>query len=473
MKRTTILLLLTLFLMPTLSAFEVTVDEADSIYATEVARYHVTLLNTARADDTIEIDFDLDQKWSYETDPLTYLSLFTVPGKEQVEFDILVDPTSSFLSSGKYAVPLSFISHLDGDVIEVEVIMHIKNPDALTDYVPALSFVLDAQENIDPRNPAKVKLEIRNRNPLNITEMVVELTSDLYEDTKIVPIEPLGSTTVVFEVNYDRQQEPVDDLMELAVTVGDTQFSPIRKEISILGYEDVVAYQEPSFGWFFREKTVTEYTNHGNVEALEEIKTQVSMFSRWFTSTSPAGNVVDDNGLLYYVTTISIPINETVVVTQTVSYFRLLLLLLLVAAIVGLYYKFRSPILVEKETVTLHVDDEGRTKIKVLIHLKNRSMKLVDDVEIKDRIPAVAEIEKHFEMGTVKPTKILKHQKVGTMLVWNIHHLEAYEERIITYKVKSMYAIVGGLKLPSTHVKFKNGDGFRKVDSNKAKVVEK
>jgi hypothetical protein len=73
-----------------------------------------------------------------------------------------------------------------------------------------------------------------------------------------------------------------------------------------------------------------------------------------------------------------------------------------------------------------------------------------------DKIPAIAEIDKHFEVGTVKPENVMKHEKAGTILQWHISHFEAYEERIITYKVHSMYQIVGDYTLPSALLKFKN-----------------
>jgi hypothetical protein len=470
MRKTTILLLLTLFLVVPVvfGSFEVEITAADSIYANETAVYHVKVNNTGRSDETITTDFAFDIKWSFETDPLTYLSQFTLLPGEETEFDIILVPTSPLLSSGKYAFSIPFVTDTTEEV--VDVILHIKNPDALTGYVPSLSFVLDAVELVDPRQTSKVKLEVRNRNPLDISEMVVHLDSDLYSDTQIVPIESLGATTVVFEIDYDPQQVPVDDVLLLTVSVGETSFAPIRKEIEIISYEDIVEYQKPSSSLFFKTETVTEYTNNGNVDVVEEFKYAVSGIGSFFTSTDPKGSVVEDEGLLYYVTSVEIPLGETVTIVHTISYRPLALLVLLAGLGVLLYYKHRSPVVVSKETVTLDVDKDGRMKIKVLIHLKNRGSRLVEDVDVRDKIPAVAEIEKHFEMGTLKPTKILKHQKAGTLLVWSIHHLEAYEERIITYKVKSMYAIVGNLYLPSTTARFKDKKGVRKIGSNKPKV---
>ena len=122
----------------------------------------------------------------------------------------------------------------------------------------------------------------------------------------------------------------------------------------------------------------------------------------------------------------------------------------------------------------MHVGKDGKTKLKILLHIKNRSIHMLDSVEVTDKIPALAEIEKHFEVGTMKPERILKHEKAGTVLEWKIPHLEAYEERIITYKVESMYQIVGSFQLPATVVKFKDKKHTeKKVVSNKVHVGKK
>jgi len=462
-------LLLTIIAL-SVSAFEVKMSDADGIYANESATYRVVLTNDGYVDETININFELDQRWSFETSPQIYLSQFVVQNGESVVFDIVITPTSSYISSGKYAITIPFISDR-GEIVEEDVILQIKNPNALTDYLPSLNFLLDAQEGVDPRQTSKVKLEIRNRNPLDIPEMEIALTSSLYNETKTVPIEPLGSTTVVFEINYDTQQKPTDDTIVLTVTVGDKIFSPIKKDIEIIAYSDIVEYKKPAKSFFFKTTTTTEYTNKGNAEVTKQISYPTSTFAQFFTSTEPDGKIVDDDGLLYYVTSVYLPVDEPTEVVYVVNYRPIVVFILLIIIGVGAYFVFRSPVIVSKETVVLHVDKEGCMKIKVLVHIKNRSMKLIDDVEIIDKIPAVAEIEKQFEIGTMKPEKVLKHEKAGTMLVWKIHHLEAYEERIITYKVKSTYSIVGDFKLPSVTVKFRNKkNDILRVSSNKAKV---
>ena len=441
-----------LLLLTSVYGFDIQTSETASIYANETAEYTFTVTSDKHAD--YEILLGLDPKWSFETEPMSYLSGFTAEEDESISFTLRIIPISPLITSGKYILSVPIRTADEEEV--ADIILNIKNPHALTGYLPSLNFMLDAQERVDPRQTERIKLEILNRNPLDIPEMQVILTSALYNETKTTSIEPLESTTVVFDVIYDTHQKPVNDTLVITVVVGDKIFTPIRKQIEIIPYADIVELQYPEKSFFFKSTQTTEYTNNGNADIVKEIKYPVTCFRRYFVSGNYEGEIVEEQGLLYYTMNVLLPTQVPVTVECYVSYRSLIYLLLLIVLGVGAYYYFRNPLMIKKEVVTLHVSKEGHTKLKVLLHVKNRSMGIVDDVEIIDKIPAIAEIDKHFEVGTVKPEKVMKHEKAGTILQWHISHFEAYEERIITYKVHSMYQIVGDYTLPSALLKFKN-----------------
>ncbi len=465
--------LLVLSLLPSISALEISYTEEASIYPNETAVYNFVVSTDGRSSEKAELLLTLDSKWSFETNPLSYLSGFTVSGLEETTFDLIITPSSPYISSGKYALQIPIRSET-GEEEVADLILHIKNPEALTGYLPALNFLLDAQEQVDPRHIQKVKLEIENKNPLDVGELTVQLSSDLYNETKTTTVGPLGTASVLFEINYDAQQPPIEDLLTIAVFMGEKAFTPIRKEIEIISYADIVEVQYPTKRFLFKTTQRTEYTNKGNSDVIKEFTFATSGFEQYFTGGDPEGEVVEKEGLLYYRTSVTLPIDVPVMITYSVSYRPILYVVLLLAGAVWLYYVLRSPIVIKKEVMTLHTNKEGQTKLKILLHIKNRSMKLIDDVGVIDKIPAVAEIEKHFELGTMKPEKIMKHEKAGTVLQWHIPHVEAYEERIITYKVSSLYQIVGDYKLPAAVVRFKNKKHQAvKVVSNSVKVGKK
>ena len=79
-------------------------------------------------------------------------------------------------------------------------------------------------------------------------------------------------------------------------------------------------------------------------------------------------------------------------------------------------------------------------------------------------------MDKEIQIGTIKPVNIAKHKRIGTIVKWQIISLEKYEERIITYRIRSKLSILGGLILPAAKLKFKEKGKERVVKSSKLKL---
>ena len=75
------------------------------------------------------------------------------------------------------------------------------------------------------------------------------------------------------------------------------------------------------------------------------------------------------------------------------------------------------------------------------------------DVEVVDVVPAIVNVEKSLELGTLKPHEI-KHTQHGTRVMWSIPELEGHEHRLITYKVKAKLNILGMVSLPRATVRY-------------------
>ena len=89
--------------------------------------------------------------------------------------------------------------------------------------------------------------------------------------------------------------------------------------------------------------------------------------------------------------------------------------------------------------------------------VKNISNKKITNVTVVDYIPNIADISKEFVEGTLKPSKVLVHQKKGTILKWELSEIAPGEERLISYDLKSKLSIIGNFKLPRAKVVFKKG----------------
>ena len=93
-------------------------------------------------------------------------------------------------------------------------------------------------------------------------------------------------------------------------------------------------------------------------------------------------------------------------------------------------------------------------EMKVRVFVKNRSRRQVNRLRVIDRVPHIAEFITNAHLGTLQPSKVTKSERRGTIVRWDIDSLEPYEERIISYKIKSKLKIVGKMVLPPAKIKF-------------------
>ena len=101
--------------------------------------------------------------------------------------------------------------------------------------------------------------------------------------------------------------------------------------------------------------------------------------------------------------------------------------------------------------------------MKIIIYIKNRSSEIINNIFVNDKVPSLAELIKESYLGTLEPTKILVHDKKGTIVKWELKSLEPFEERVITYKIKSKLNIIGGISLPPTKIRFDTKSGRERV----------
>ena len=133
------------------------------------------------------------------------------------------------------------------------------------------------------------------------------------------------------------------------------------------------------------------------------------------------------------------------------------------------YFLFRTQVVLKKSARILSTKEGGISELKVIIHARNRSSKKVRNVRIIDLIPSLAELVKHFDVGTLEPYKVVLHDAKGTIVKWKIDELEPGEERLIYYKVKNKLSVLSGISLPAVVAKFETAPETER--SSKSNVV--
>jgi len=96
--------------------------------------------------------------------------------------------------------------------------------------------------------------------------------------------------------------------------------------------------------------------------------------------------------------------------------------------------------------------------------MKNRSRKPVHNMLVTDGLPRITEFVESHHLGSLRPSRVARTMKKGTLLYWELDVLEPYEERIITYRMKSRLKIVGDMTLPRARVKFEQANGSERIE---------
>lgn len=458
-------------------SFSTDLEHVDSFIGQgEKAVFKLTVENDYAVDDDFNLRFTNDPRWSISTSPNIYYSSnygMDVPAGESREAIIEMLPSRT-VQSGVYALQL-YVTSRYTDVTKIENILISVKPDKepLREYLPAFTVDIEVPEKVDPREMMSIKVTLQNKNPLNITDMDVTLSSNLINKRFQTSLEPLESKTKFVTVEFDPLQIPTKDRVRARASVEQNNKTYEAKskpqEYELTGYSFLEREDSLEEAFLKDAETIT-ITNEGNVKNTADIKLPVTTFQTYFTKTEPQTDLVEEGGKTYYSWTFTLDPQESRSLLVTTNYRPLfIVVLILVIALVG-YVLLRSPIVITKNAMRIGSKDNELTHVKVVLLVKNRGKKPIDHVKITDKIPKIAEVEKDFQVGTLTPSKIVK-KKSGTHAIWEIPSIEPFEERIITYKIKASLSIVGGIYLPSAKVAYQNIRGSSSsIVSNKVEI---
>ena len=457
-------------------AFEVRVDPVNGvILPSETAEVELVITNLGSQRHDISLS-TADFRWQILSDPLSdYFTGVSVPGNGQATVRLSLTPRGD-LFFGIYSVRFELYSRSSGETKFVDVRIEVRSPHAGTaQYSPTV--VIDGTINnnnrIDPRTSSVLVLNLDNRNPLNITSMDVIIESDFFTESFTTNLGPLEQKRVEFNFDVDNLEEPriADVVMRLVYEGRNIGTTPKSFPVQVIAYSDIARDTEESSGFLSRDKVVT-LTNEGNIENSDVLKISTNFFSRIFTRASPSPVVERGESETFLVWDVKLNPGSTAEIRVSVNYRPLIYFLLVSVAVLVLYYMLRSPVVVKKTASGINMYEGGISEVKVLMHIKNRTPKNFNSFSVTEYVPKIAKFLKSDSLGSIQPTKVLNHEKKGTLLKWNFEAIEPFEERIIIYKMKLNFTVIGRLNLPPTTVKFKDeSSGSYTTKSNKLKIA--
>ncbi|MEM4336514.1 MAG: hypothetical protein QXG86_00725 [Candidatus Woesearchaeota archaeon] len=435
----------------------------DQISPYEAAVYKITIFNEKNISDKYTI-ICRDVSWAVQTEPLTdYTTGVIIPPYSNYTFNLFAKPRQEKpFVFGKRSFQIDFVSEYTKRAQTA-----ILSADIRQDLIkgPAdIDISLLMPEVLNPTKPNSIKIFLKNKNLLNISNITIKLESRLFEKYTTIGLLPEEEKAVEFSVEVEKGTAPQSDTATLTVYYSNQTLKTIRKEYSV-GAVGSFKTEKSVNESFLKKITTITYTNEGNSEATERALIETKLFERIFTSTTPKTQVIKIDNIPYYTKNITLKPGEKTQIIVSTNYTPLIYIFVLLVILVFLYLTFRVPIIVVKEAKDIIVEEGGIKEVSVNIKIKNRSKKTVHNVKVTDRIPSItiAELRKS---DALRPDKTY-HYAEGIVLQYNLNKMEPGEIRFITYHLKTKLGVVGNLRLKPVIVQYNSG---KKTFSNPVDV---
>ncbi|MBI2574499.1 hypothetical protein HYV82_01290 [Candidatus Woesearchaeota archaeon] len=453
------------------SSFTVEVKPViDTVLSGEQAIYELIITNGQLQDDTFRIRAP-EIFWSVQSKPLYhYFGGVDIKRKSSQTVTLLINPIKP-LPAGQYMVELD-IESLNTEIVDKKyVAINIKpSTVAFREYSAAVTKKVDMPQKIDPRQKITATIELTNKNPKNIDRLLITAESSLLKAGITTSLAPLEKKTVSQEFAISPITPPQKGTLTWRFSFDNSTLEPdINQGFEIIGYSELKEEKLPSQSSFLKTVEETRYFNDGNTVAYKTMEKRTNILRRLFTGTEPKAAVVSRPEGSYLMWDLAVKPQQTETVRIVESYRSLFALFVVSVLLAVLYYVFRSPVAIRKEAAVISLEEEGISDMKVVLHVRNRGSKGYDRLIIADKVPVIASIEKETGLGTLKPAKVTG-TKHGTIIKWELEHLERHEERVLSYRIKSKLSILGTFSLPACRAKFYDEGKERKTSSNAVRV---
>ncbi len=459
-----------LLILPIVHAdFSVSVEPSiDKIGLDEKAMFWLTIRNNKIDDYSLE--FSNVGLWDlYYTEPLSDYQTGIYNVVDTYKTRIYLYPAKT-TPPGNYVAKVNVKSKSTGEIKHGEMLVYLSSTPGRKGYLPDITCSVRLLDKIDPRKPVSLLVVLTNQNTRNISSLQIKFASNLVKN--LPPQTTLGPNEkkeLTFPVVFDRLQPPQKDTLKTTIWVDEHSFECNFQEFEIIDYTSGFALESDTESAFLKKREVRTYKNAGNAKRTQRILEPTPLLNSIFTWSEPEpGEILRIDGGRYRAWEYTLSPGETATIILYSNYRPIAQLVLAVALALALYFVFRAPIVIKKKAKNIEMREGGVSEVKIILSLRNRAGTPLENVTIHDEIPHLTEVMPEFGHGTMKPEKIMKHPHGTTLLEWHIPELEAYEERLITYKIKSNLRILGSFKLPTAIVRYSTKAGKKvRVNSNR------
>lgn len=452
------------------SAFDVDVVPIDSkIVIDEFATFDLKIKNNLDKKDEYRI-YTLDfPTWDVRTDPLVNPITLELEPDEEGSVELIADPLK-IRDIGTYQVNVNVRSKfIDKPVRALLKVTILSTSPLIGGYVPTIVTGVGVPEKIDPRQEIPIKISLDNQNIIDYDNLVIKAESNLIKKSTKEKLGPKERRIVNLIARLDPLTYPQEDTLVIDVLTDNRSIiSPIVRKLEIVEYtEKKIESEQKEF--LLTRSNYKFVSNNNEYQGIFRVET--TLLGAILSSTNPKAELIKEDDKRYFIWDVELE-NNTMHVTVTKNFIPLFVVIVSLIVAVGVYYLVRSPLLMRKECSNIVKKDGGISEITIALNIKNRGKDKLKEIDLTEQIPALVSIGKEVSIGSLQPSKILKHKKrKNTIVKWTIDTLDASEERIISYKIISKLPILGSFSLPAATSSFKSNNKIFTSASNRL-IVE-
>lgn len=450
MKKLLIIFILLILLLNSVSAFEKIDASLEKLTAKIVpggkAEYLLKITNNQVRDDIFQIspdDFSVhpfsDAAYSIIAQP----AQIKAPSKKTIGVNLIITIQSDVKPDRNYVSYIWIKSIINQEVkLKIPITTWITAPKDLVLITPDFPPVLPNKKNF-------FTITFSNQANMALENLDLFITSSIFTLEDKISLFSLKEDTKDYTMEIDSAVKPGRYPINIRLFEGQNLRGEYSTELKVVESSELLETTSTDKG-FLSSREVIVKTNEGNKDVQKEVKYPISWFRRMFTSVDPKPVILKEDKTYYYWSFYLKP-KESYVIKINTDYKILFVALTLIglAVLIFLYLKYKTVSI--RKSIFKIKEEEGVSKLKVLLHIKNRTNKELHSLKVIDLLPNTIKLDEDF--GTLKPEHIQKGSH-GMRVIWEIPILESGEERVISYKIKSKLHIVGSMSLPSAVVQY-------------------
>ncbi len=445
-------LFLALILLPIVTAQIEISDQVikSDIIPDESAKYILSIKNEGNTPDIFGIAVS-DVNWREKIED----DFLEIGSGETVRTDIGLTPNKG-LKAGRYSIELRVYSRTNPNNVKDHMIIVDLIP-----YEDLVDVIFETNPNgLDPRRENLIRLNLKNKHSLELKDVNIKLTSNLFEKTRNVDLNPAELRSEEFSIFLDEDTERGEYDVKTVVSYNGNIIVDRTEKLMVGFYKEVNEDEVIGEGFLINKKKIVK-SNNGNVDSEEVVRERFNSFESLFTSVYPEPSVIyNEDDMVYYEWRFTLAPAEVYKINITTNYRTPISILIAIIVIAWLaYILFFGKVSIKKKVLTVMSGKD--VDMKIMLVLKNNGKNKVSNISVLDYLPRGA--KSPTEYGAIKPNRY-KGTSRGSAIVWKLNDMVEGEERVISYRVKISPA--NDIAVPRAVVKYISKGKTRMSKSN-------